>query len=99
MTNTTALPDFLAALRSGDIEGANSMYLGVAPSPVEPEQQSIEPKEQKPFDKAIAEELKSIRDMVIQAKQQNKIDDPATLKAIAGRHKELLSKLIEATEE
>lgn len=49
--------------------------------------------------KAILEELKSVRDMIRAAKQENKINDPATLKAIAAKHKALLSVLIDdATE-
>jgi hypothetical protein len=45
--------------------------------------------------KNILNELKSIRDMIREAKDSEKINDPTTLKAIAARHRELLSKLID----
>jgi hypothetical protein len=49
--------------------------------------------------KKVLEELKSVRDMIRAAKEQDKLTDKDTLKAIAARHKAILAALIDdATE-
>lgn len=50
-------------------------------------------------DSNILEELKSVQSMINDARTQEKINDPATLKAIRTKHKELLSKLIDSAME
>lgn len=86
--------DALEDLKEGeqedeDIEFAETDYGAVIPDVAVMDTAAVLP------DKAVMEHLKTVRDMIRSAKADGKIEDKATLKAIAAKHKELLTLLID----
>ena len=95
--DTTALP--VEDKETADVRPTdNSNTPSISPVKASSELDSMDAAAVLP-DSNILEEFKSVQSMINDARAQEKINDPATLKAIRTKHKELLSKLIDSAME